>query len=414
MTKSYAFVLDSDNKKLSPTPEPKAWYLIRKKRAKLVSLMPLTIKLTKSIPKEEIDSSNIVLGIDDGSKFTGIALVQECKTKTKPVFKGTIELRQDVKRLMDVRRGYRKYRRYHKRYRKRRWGNRASAKTEGRIAPSIKQKKDSSLRVVKSLNKVCRIDRVALEDVLIDIRALTEGKKIYKWQYQKSNRLDENLRKATILRDNNTCVMCGKTDCDIEVHHVNPRRLKGADSIHNLCSLCPKCHREVTGKEEKYMQMFYDLIKGRNVKTVYVQHVMQGKTYFREELSKITSVTLTTGGDTANRRIDYGIEKTHSNDAIVIAGLPLKSVKIDISDWVIKPMRRKNKAKIESVLGFKHRDLIKYTKRDGEQYIGYITALYPKKNQVNITTIDGKILKRYGLKGCELIWRFNKIYFLKK
>lgn len=414
MTKSYAFVLDCDNKKLSPSPEPKAWYLIRKKRAELVSLMPLTIKLTKSVPKEEIDSSNIVLGIDDGSKFTGIALVQECQTKTKPVFKGAIELRQDVKHLMDVRRGHRRYRRYHKRYRKIRWGNRASAKRKGRIAPSIKQKKDSTLRVVKSLNKLCRINKIMLEDVLIDIRALTEGKKLYKWQYQKSNRLDENLRKATILRDNNTCVMCGKTDCDIEVHHVNPRRLQGADSIYNLCSLCLKCHKEVTGKEEKYIQILYDLIKGRNVKTLYAQHVMQDKTYFREELSKIAPVTLTTGCDTANRRIDYSIKKSHSNDAIVITGLSLESIKVDILDWTIKPMRRKNKAQIESVLGFKHRDLIKYTKRDGGQYIGYITALYPKKNQVNITTIDGKILKRYGLKNCKLIWRFNKIYYLKK
>ena len=321
MTKSYAFVLDSDNKKLSPTPEPKAWYLIRKKRAKLVSLMPLTIKLIKSVPKNKIDSSNVVLGIDDGSKFTGIALVQECKTKTKPVFKGTIELRQDVKHLMDVRRGYRQYRRYHKRYRKRRWGNRASSKKEGRIPPSIKQKKESTLRVVKSLNKVCRIDKIVLENVLIDVRALTEGKKLYKWQYQKGNRLDENLRKATILRDNNSCIMCGKTDCVIEVHHINPRRLKGADSIYNLCCLCSKCHKKVTGKEEKYMTMLYDLIKGRNVNTHYAQHVMQGKTYFREELSKIAPVTLTTGCDTANRRIDYSVEKSHANDAIVIAGL---------------------------------------------------------------------------------------------
>lgn len=414
MTKAYAFVLDCDNKKLSPTPEPKAWYLIRKNKATLVSLMPLTIKLTKSIPDNEMDSSNIILGVDDGSKFTGLALVQECKIKTKPVFKGTVELRQDVKHLMDVRRGYRRYRRYHKRYRKKRWGNRASAKREGRIAPSIKQKKDSTLRVVKSLNKVCRIDKIILEDVLIDVRALTEGKKLYKWQYQKSNRLDENLRKATILRDNNTCVMCGKSDCDIEVHHVNPRRLKGADSIHNLCSLCVKCHKKVTGKEEQYMDMLYDLIKGRNIKTLYAQHVMQGKTYFREELSKIAPVTLTTGCDTANKRIDYNIEKSHSNDAIVIANLPLKSESVDILDWTIKPMRRKNKAQTESVLGFKHRDLIKYTKRDETQYIGYITALYPKKNQVNITTVDGKILKRYGLKSCELIWRFNKIYYLKK
>ena len=414
MTKSYAFVLDCDNKKLSPTSEPKAWYLIRKKKAELISLMPLTIKLTKSILNEEIDSSNIVLGIDDGSKFTGIALVQECKTKTKPVFKGTIELRQDVKHLMDVRRGYRRYRRYHKRYRKKRWGNRTSTKSEGRIAPSIKQKKDSILRVIKSLNKLCRIDRIVLEDVIVDIRVLTEGKKLYKWQYLKSNRLDENLRKATILRDNNTCVMCGKTDCDIEVHHINPKRLKGADSIYNLCSLCVKCHKKVTGEEEKYMHMLYDLIKGRNVKTIYAQHVMQGKTYFREELSKIAPVTLTTGGDTANRRVDYNIEKTHANDAIVITGLPLESSKVDILDWTIKPMRRKNKAQVESVLGFKHRDLIKYTKKDGGQYIGYITALYPKKNQVNITTVDGKILKRYGLKSCKLIWRFNKIYYLKK
>lgn len=169
MTKSYAFVLDCDNKKLSPSPKPKAWYLIRKKRAELVSLMPLTIKLTKSVPKEEIDSSNIVLGIDDGSKFTGIALVQECQTKTKPVFKGAIELRQDVKHLMDVRRGHRRYRRYHKRYRKIRWGNRASAKRKGRIAPSIKQKKDSTLRVVKSLNKLCRINKImGYETITVD------------------------------------------------------------------------------------------------------------------------------------------------------------------------------------------------------------------------------------------------------
>ena len=76
-------------------------------------------------------------------------------------------------------------------------------------------------------------------------------------------------------------------------------------------------------------------------------------------------------------------------------------------------MRRKSKAQVESILGFKHRDLIKYTKKNGEQYIGYITALYPNKNQVNITTVDGKILKRYGLKSCKLIWRFNKIYYLK-
>jgi hypothetical protein len=38
--------------------------------------------------------------------------------------------------------------------------------------------------------------------------------------------------------------------------------------------------------------------------------------------------------------------------------------------------------------------------------------MYPDKKQVNITTLDGKILKRYGIKSRKLIWRFNKIYWL--
>jgi hypothetical protein len=45
-------------------------------------------------------------------------------------------------------------------------------------------------------------------------------------------------------------------------------------------------------------------------------------------------------------------------------------------------MRRQSEAKIDEVEGFRHRDLIKYTKKNGENYIGYITALYSDKNNV--------------------------------
>jgi len=74
-------------------------------------------------------------------------------------------------------------------------------------------------------------------------------------------------------------------------------------------------------------------------------------------------------------------------------------------------MRRQSKAKTNDRLGFKHRDLIKYTKKNGETYTGYITALYLEKKQCNITTLENKILKRYGIKSCKLLWRFNKIYW---
>ena len=75
-------------------------------------------------------------------------------------------------------------------------------------------------------------------------------------------------------------------------------------------------------------------------------------------------------------------------------------------------MRRQSKAKCEQVAGFRHRDFVKYTKKNSESYIGYITAIYPVKKQCNITILDGLILKRYGLKSLKLIWRFNKIYWL--
>lgn len=88
---SYCFVLDGSGRKLSPTTENRGWYLIRKNKAKLINLFPMVIQLYKKIPEEKIDKTRMHFAIDDGSKFTGIALVQECNTKNKPVFKGTIE-----------------------------------------------------------------------------------------------------------------------------------------------------------------------------------------------------------------------------------------------------------------------------------------------------------------------------------
>ncbi|MBO1005328.1 RNA-guided endonuclease IscB [Pseudogracilibacillus auburnensis] len=407
----FCFVVDQKGNTLSPTKVGKAWFLIRKHRAILVNKFPMVIQLTKEVKKEEIDRSIIHYGIDDGAKHVGIAIVQRCNTKNKPVFKGTIELRQDVKEKMDVRKGYRRYKRSHKRYREKRFYNRSSSRRSERIAPSIRQKKESILRVTKQLHKWIDIDVIHLEDVAIDIRVIESGYKPYCWQYQKSNRLDENLRKATIFRDRLQCMNCGKKDCRLEVHHIIPKRLNGSDSIHNLITLCCDCHDRVTGAELQYSQHFFDLIKGKKLNFTFAMHVMQGKNYLKKELVKIAPVTLTTGGDTANKRIDWGIEKSHSHDAIVISNLPVRVEQCKIKDFIIKPMRRKRKNKIDELNGFKHRDFIRYTKRNGDTYEGYITVLNPIRKTFDMKTLNGKILKKYGIKSATLLWRFNRIYW---
>ena len=407
---NYVFVLDANGKHLSPTKEQKAWFFIRKKRATLVNKYPMVIQLNKEIPDDKICKDEIRCGIDDGGLHTGIALVQKCQTKNKVLFKGVIEQRNDVKHLMNVRRGYRRYHRYYKRYRQPRFNNRSSSKREGRIAPSILQKRQATIRVIVQLNKWINITNYWLEDVAIDIRALTDGFKHYKWQYQKSNRLDENIRKAVILRDGCKCMECGRTNCKLEVHHIKPRRVSGSNTLSNLITLCERCHQNTEGCEELFMNKYFALLNYSDNKYLnYAQYVMIGKKWLREQLSSLGILHLTNGGDTANKHIDWNIEKSHSNDAICITNL--QPATCDVKEWTIKPMRRQSKAKADNVLGIKHRDLVEYTFKNGETHRGYVTALYPKQNAINFQS-PTKHCKKINAKKCRLLWKFNKIYWL--
>lgn len=229
--------------------------------------------------------------------------------------------------------------------------------------------------------------------------------------YQKSNRLDENIRKAVILRDHNKCMMCKKTEGSKDAHHIKPRRSNGSNTLKNLITLCPICHDKITGIEEQYMDMLYKItnMQNKNLNLNDAMYVMQGKNWLRDELTKLGNLYLTTGGDTANKRIDWNIEKSHSNDAVCITDLEPNFV--DIFDWIIKPIRRQSKAKTDNVLGIKHKDLISYTCKHGETHVGYVTALYPESHHLSFQSTT-KHYSNYSAKNCKLLWRYNKIYWL--
>ena len=407
---NYAFVIDAEGKPLAPMKEQKAWYLVRKNKASLYSKYPLVVQLHKVIDIKDICKDEIRCGLDDGGLHVGIALVQKGMKTNKVLFKGTIEQRKDVKKLIETRRGYRRYHRFYKRYRKARFNNRSSSKRKGRIAPSILQKRQATMRVINQLNKWINISSYWLEDVSIDIRALTDGYKPYRWQYQKTNRLDENIRKAVILRDKCKCKECGKSNCRLEVHHIKPRRLNGSNTLGNLITLCEKCHQKTEGKEELFMNKYFSMLNSSDNKNLnYASHVMIGKTWLRNQLLELGILHLTNGGDTANKRIDWDIEKSHSNDAICITDLRPNS--IDVKEWTIKPIRKKSKAKTDNVLGIKHRDLVEYTFRNGETHRGYVTALYPKQNLLNFQS-PTKYCTKVNASKCRLLWKYTKIYWL--
>ena len=186
---------------------------------------------------------------------------------------------------------------------------------------------------------------------------------------------------------------CGKSNVILEVHHIKPRRLNGSNTLNNLITLCGKCHQKTESKEEQYMQHYFDILGSSDNKNLnYASHVMIGKHWLREKLSEFGILHLTSGGHTANKRIDW-------NDIV------------DIKEWVIKPMRRQSKAKTDNVLGIKHRDLVEYTFRNGETYRGYVTALYPELNALNFQS-STKHCKKVNAKKCKLLWKYSKIYWL--
>lgn len=389
MTNKYCFVLDYDGKPLSPTKENKGWYLIRKGKATLEKKYPMTIRLNRKIKDEDVDKSNIHVGIDDGSKHVGLSIVQEGQKRNKVVFKSTIELRQDVRYKMDTRRAYRQHRRYNKRYRPKRFSNRVNSINF--LIPTIKQKKQSIIRVVKEINKHLRINKIHLEDV-------------------KFRREDFNSDRRSILkRDNYSCRLCGDSKNKKEIHHIIPKKNGGGNTENNLITLCRPCHKKVTGVEYKYINKFYSILERKNSNyNKHIMHVMVGKKYLQDNLKEISSLVLTNGVDTYKNRDIWNVDKTHSNDAVTITKIfPINDLCID--EYVITPQRRKRENVYNFLMGFKHRDLVKYTPRNKKVYIGYIIGLRYNRKSLQIRVNKNKRLDGISPKSCTLLWRFTNL-----
>src|SRR5215204_3728029 len=106
MESSSVFVVDANGQPLLPTHPARARRLLRDGKARPYQMLPFTIQLTRRV---ENAVNDLTVGIDDGAKEVGIAVVNEATRKV--VFAGTIKLRQDVPRKMQQRAAYRRSRR---------------------------------------------------------------------------------------------------------------------------------------------------------------------------------------------------------------------------------------------------------------------------------------------------------------
>lgn len=302
------YVINKNGNPLMPCKPSKARKLLRDKKAKIVNYAPFTIQLQWDC---EEYVQKVSVGIDRGSSYTGYCAI----SKDKVLISGRIDHRLDIKDKLAARLCNRKSRRSRLWYRKPRFLNRASSRRAGRLPPSIKAGVEEVFRVIRKLP--IPIFEITCEDVLIDIAKLNDPS-LKGSAYQKSNKLNENLRLACLLRDNFTCYLCGnkRKHEKLEAHHIVPVSQNGKNSIYNLVTLCNKCHDDVHSEKLKL-----DLKGMGGIQDVVAQRTMIGKTYLYNLLKKYITPNFYKlfGYETSHYRKELGLVKDHDVDAFCIA-----------------------------------------------------------------------------------------------
>lgn len=301
------YVLNKNNEPVMPCSERKARLLLKQGRAVIYRKDVFTIKLINGSYGYK---QHITLGVDCGSKHIGVSAT----TDKQELFSANAELRNDVVKLLSDRRMLRRSRRFRKtRYRKPRFDNRRIK--EGWLAPSIRQKIDSHVRIVSLIHKLLPVKQVNVEVAAFDMQKI-KNLDIKSSEYQMGEQLDSyNVREYVLFRDNHICQHCkGKSKDDVlQVHHIESRKT-GGNAPNNLVTLCKTCH-------EKYHsgEITLNVNRGKSFRDAIAMSTMRWFLY--EELkSRFSNVNITYGYITKYKRIKLGLSKEHYNDAYCIAG----------------------------------------------------------------------------------------------
>ena len=306
------YVLNQNGQPLMPTENhAKVRVLLKQGKVKVVNKCPFTIQLLYSSTNY---TQKVTLGVDSGSKHIGISAT----TKNKVLFESDVELRNDIVDLISTRRELRRSRRNRKlRYRKPRFNNRK--RSDGWLAPSVRQKVDSHITMIAKVHKILPISNVVVEVASFDIQKI-KNPMISDTEYQQGEQLDFwNVREYVLFRDGHICQCCkGKSkDKILNVHHIESRKT-GGNAPNNLITLCETCH---TGYHKGIVKLPKTIHRGMSFKDATFMGIMRWALY--EKLKTIYSdVKLTYGYITKNIRIENGLPKDHYIDARCISGNP--------------------------------------------------------------------------------------------
>lgn len=332
------FVMNMRGEPLMPTTCRKARILLKEKKARIYCYEPFTIQLLYPTGEAKQQCN---IGIDTGAKHIGIAITSE----NKIVWKGEVELRDDVKENITARRILRRSRRNRKtRYRAARWQNRT--KPEGWLPPSIQSRIDNTFNWIDKFQKLVPNPQLHIEvgkfNVAKMINPDIQGK-----EYQQGQMYGYGGIKTFVKsRDNYTCQCCGAKlpGSELEVHHIKFRSKGGSDRPNNLITVCKRCH---TTEAHLPGGILYDWMQKSKTVKEYKEIPFMNSLRLRI-INRYSEADITYGIITYDNREALCLDKTHYNDAIAISGI--KFIKENSDNWIlIKQYRKKKRSLHESI-----------------------------------------------------------------
>jgi hypothetical protein len=379
------YVVSKSGNPLMPTDRHgKVRHLLNEGLARVISRTPFKIQLL-------FDTTEflqpVILGVDAGSKFIGISAA----TKTRELYSSEVTLRTDLVDNLSTRKEFRKCKRAQLGYREPRFYNRK--KIKGKLAPSVRHRLDSHLKIIAAVCKFLPVTKIIVETASFDIQKILNPS-IQGVQYQQGPQMDFwNVREYVLFRDGHSCQHChGKSgDFILVIHHLESR-LIGGDAPNNLLTLCRTCHlAHHAGTIHVVAQ------RGQSFRDAAFMGIMR-PTLLRELRQKYPDVKETYGCITKNVRIANNLPKDHRTDALCITGNP-NVQRADV--WykqafvrknnrslqkanLLKGGRRKNNKAEYEVKGFRLFDTVLY---EGRQYIVYGRR---RSGFFDIRTLDGE------------------------
>jgi 5-methylcytosine-specific restriction endonuclease McrA len=316
------FVLDKHGTPLQPTTPARARRLLKKGRAIIARHTPFVIRLKdRTVQKSEIDG--IELGIDPGSKHTGISVFTAQAGERRARYSVQVDHRgARIRKKLQRRSAYRRGRRSRNlRYRAPRFLNRT--RREGWLAPSLRHRVETTVSWVDRLSRWVPVRAVRVERAAFDTHTISAGRPLEGAEYHHGTLHGYEVREYLLAKFGRTCVYCGDTDGPLNIDHVHPRSRGGSNRLSNLVLACVPCNQAKGAQPvtEFAPKAATDILKRAKAPLRDAAATNSTRWALWRTLDARMPTHVGSGGRTKWNRTRNGLLKSHTLDALSVGKL---------------------------------------------------------------------------------------------